>query len=42
MLFDCEAHDLLYEGLQGHEKKKFVFSKREQFWEDMTQDSKDQ
>ena len=41
-LFDCEAHDLLYEGLQGHEKKEFVFSKSEQFWEDMTQDSKDQ
>ena len=26
-LFDCEAHDLLYEGLQGHEKKS-LFSQK--------------
>ena len=40
--FNCEAHDLLYERSQGHEKTSLFSQKKEQFWEDMTQDFKDQ
>ena len=30
-LFDCEAHDLLYEGLQGHEKRVCFLKKESNF-----------